>query len=77
LNLITPGIYWHLIHGNTPEELAQDEEGLRIMEVQGRNMAWLIKTLEAAGKKSPCRLRLSPGNGRTSSASRLIRQNLL
>ena len=48
--VITPGIYWEVIHGNTPEELAQDREGLQIMEVQGRNMAWLLKTL-AAGKK--------------------------
>jgi multimeric flavodoxin WrbA len=48
--LITPGVYWDVIHGNTPEELAQDEEGLQILEIQARNMAWLIKTL-AAGKK--------------------------
>ena len=48
--VITPGVYWEVIHGNTPEELAQDTEGLQIMEIQGRNMAWLLKTL-AAGKK--------------------------
>jgi len=48
--VITPGLYWEVIHGNSPEELAQDEEGLQLMEVQGRNMAWLIKAL-AAGKK--------------------------
>jgi len=47
--IITPGVYWDVIHGNTPEELTQDEEGLQIMEIQGRNMAWLLKTL-AAGK---------------------------
>jgi len=48
--VITPGLYWEVIHGNSPEELAKDEEGLQLMEVQGRNMAWLIKTF-AAGKK--------------------------
>ena len=48
--VITPGVYWEVIHGNSPEELSQDEEGLQIMEIQGRNMAWLMKTL-AAGKK--------------------------
>ena len=48
--IITPGVYWDVIHGNTPEEVAQDEEGCQIMEIQGRNMAWLIKAL-AAGKK--------------------------
>jgi multimeric flavodoxin WrbA len=51
--LITPGFYWNVIHGNTPAELAQDEEGLQIMEIQGRNMAWLIKTLEAGKKDVP------------------------
>ncbi|HCC36888.1 MAG TPA: flavodoxin family protein, partial [Treponema sp.] len=48
--LITPGAYWEVIHGNSPQELAGDEEGLSLMRIQGRNMAWLIKTL-AAGKK--------------------------
>jgi multimeric flavodoxin WrbA len=48
--IITPGIYWDIIHGNDAEEVMKDEEGLQIMEVQGRNMAWLIKTL-AAGRK--------------------------
>ena len=48
--IITPGVYWEVIHGNTPQELAGDEEGLQIMEIQGRNMAWLLRAL-AAGKK--------------------------
>ena len=48
--IITPGLYWEVIHGNTAEELAGDEEGCQMMEVQGRNMAWLIKAI-AAGKK--------------------------
>jgi multimeric flavodoxin WrbA len=48
--IITPGVYWGVIHGQTQEELSEDEEGLQIMEIQGRNMAWLLKTLEA-GKK--------------------------
>jgi multimeric flavodoxin WrbA len=51
--LVTPGVYWNVIHGNTPGELARDEEGLQIMEIQGRNMAWLIKTLEAGKKEVP------------------------
>ena len=48
--IITPGVYWEVIHGNTAEELSQDKEGLQVMEIQGRNMAWLLKAL-AAGKK--------------------------
>ena len=48
--IITPGIYWGVIHGTTPEELSEDKEGLQAMEIQGRNMAWLLKTI-AVGKK--------------------------
>ena len=48
--IITPGVYWNVIHGRSPEDFAKDEEGTSIMETQGRNMAWLIKAL-AAGKK--------------------------
>ena len=49
--IITPGIYWEIIHGNSAAEVMEDEEGLQIMEVQGRNMAWLIKTLSAGSKE--------------------------
>ncbi len=43
--------YWNMVHGNTPEEVEQDLEGLQIMQVLGNNMAWLLKCLEA-GKKA-------------------------
>ena len=39
--------YWNMVHGNTPEEVLQDEEGLQIMRVLGRNIAWLLKLKEA------------------------------
>ncbi|MDR1566615.1 MAG: flavodoxin family protein, partial [Treponema sp.] len=48
--VIVPTVYWSVIHGNSAEELGQDLEGLQIMELEGRNMAWLIKAL-ALGKK--------------------------
>jgi multimeric flavodoxin WrbA len=51
--VITPSVYWEVVHGNTPAELAEDREGLQIMRVTGRNMAWLIKTLAAGGKETP------------------------
>jgi multimeric flavodoxin WrbA len=51
--IIAPGIYWDVIHGNNADEVTQDEEGLQIMEVQGRNMAWLIKALSAGKKEVP------------------------
>ena len=50
--IITPGVYWDVIHGNSAEEAVGDEEGLQIMEIQGRNMAWLIKALAAGSKEA-------------------------
>jgi multimeric flavodoxin WrbA len=51
--IITPGVYWEVIHGNSVQEMVQDIEGLQIMEVQGRNMAWLLKSLAAGRKEFP------------------------
>ena len=39
--------YWNMVHGNTPEEVMQDEEGIAIMRTLGHNMAWLIKSIQA------------------------------
>ena len=43
--------YWNMVHGNTPEEVVQDLEGMQIMRTLGKNMAWLLKSIEA-GKKA-------------------------
>jgi multimeric flavodoxin WrbA len=42
--------YWNMVHGNTPDEVKQDAEGLQIMRTLGRNMAFLIKSI-ALGKQ--------------------------
>lgn len=42
--------YWNMVHGNSPEEVRKDEEGMQIMRTLGRNMAWLLKCI-AAGKE--------------------------
>lgn len=39
--------YWNMVHGNTPEEVLQDKEGLQIMRILGKNMSWLLKCIEA------------------------------
>lgn len=39
--------YWNQIHGNTPEEVLQDKEGLQTMRRLAQNMAWLLKCIEA------------------------------
>ena len=43
--------YWNMVHGNTPEEVKQDLEGMQTMRTLGKNMAWLLKSIEA-GKKA-------------------------
>jgi multimeric flavodoxin WrbA len=48
--VIVPSIYWGVIHGNSPEELLEDREGIHIAETTARHMAWLMKAL-ALGKK--------------------------
>lgn len=42
--------YWNSVHGNTPEEVKKDEEGLQTMRTLGRNMAFLVKSI-ALGKE--------------------------
>lgn len=43
--------YWNGVHGNTPEEVVQDLEGMQVMKNLGKNMAWLLKCIEA-GKQA-------------------------
>ena len=45
--------YWNMVHGrvNTPEEVAQDGEGLQTMRTLARNMAWLLRCIEAGRKE--------------------------
>lgn len=38
--------YWNVIHGRTPGEALQDEEGVQIMRVLGKNMAYLLKLIQ-------------------------------
>ena len=38
--------YWPMVHGSKPEDVMKDEEGVHIMHVLGRNMAWLLKCIE-------------------------------
>ncbi len=48
--VIATSQYWNQVHGNRPEEVLQDGEGLQTMRTLGQNMAWLIKCIEV-GKK--------------------------
>ena len=44
--LLPTSNYWNVLHGTQPGEALQDLEGVQIMRVLGRNMAWLMKLVE-------------------------------
>ncbi|MDR3204333.1 MAG: flavodoxin family protein [Deltaproteobacteria bacterium] len=48
---IVSSIYWNMVHGFTPDDVRQDLEGLQIMRVLARNMAWFLKC-KLAGHKA-------------------------
>lgn len=50
---VVPSCYWNSVHGNTPEEVRQDLEGLQVMRALGRNMAWMLKAFAAARERFP------------------------
>ncbi|OCL27541.1 FMN reductase [Orenia metallireducens] len=43
--------YWNVIHGTRPGEALEDEEGVQIMRILGKNMAWLMKLVESGKGK--------------------------
>ncbi|MBC7188607.1 flavodoxin family protein, partial [Candidatus Aerophobetes bacterium] len=38
--------YWNVIYGMNPGEVLKDEEGMQIMRILGKNMAWTLKLVE-------------------------------
>lgn len=42
--------YWTMVHGNNPDEVKKDLEGLQTVRVLARNMAWLLNCIEAGRK---------------------------
>ena len=43
--------YWNMVHGSTPDEVRKDEEGMQIMRILGKNMAYYLKCIEAGKEK--------------------------
>ena len=41
------GSYWPMVHGSNPDQVLQDQEGCAVMRELGRNMAWLLRCIEA------------------------------
>ena len=52
LTLVTSQ-YWNQVHGNTPDEVRRDEEGLQTMRTLADNMAWMLYSIKAAGLPLP------------------------
>lgn len=44
---VVSSTYWNQVHGNTPEQVLEDEEGMQTMRRLAQNMAWLLKCIEA------------------------------
>ena len=44
---LVSGDYWPIIHGNTPAEVEQDLEGIYTLEVMAKDLAWIMKCIEA------------------------------
>ncbi len=49
--------YWNMVHGDCPDEVKKDLEGMLNMRILGRNMAYLLRCLQA-GKASGVQLPL-------------------
>lgn len=48
--------YWPMVHGGNAEQAALDEEGMQIMRNLGRNLAWMLRCIQAgkaAGIEAP------------------------
>ena len=44
---VVSSTYWNMVHGPAPELVKEDLEGLQTMRNLGRNMAWLLRCIEA------------------------------
>ena len=47
---IISSTYWNMAHGNTPEQVLKDEEGMQSMRNIAKNTAWILKCIEAGEK---------------------------
>lgn len=49
---VVSSFYWNMVHGNTPEEVLQDKEGMQCMRQLGRNMAFLLRAISAEKQRN-------------------------
>ena len=49
--MIVPGAtYWNQVHGDTPDEVRQDLEGMQNMRILAGYIAWILKCIDAGRK---------------------------
>ena len=44
---VVSSTYWNMVFGSRAEDVASDKEGMQTMEYLGKNMAWILKCIEA------------------------------
>lgn len=44
---LAASFYWPMVHGHSPEEVLQDEEGCQVAEQLGANLGWLLSCIKA------------------------------
>lgn len=47
---VISGRYWNMVHGQNPEEVRKDKEGVQNMRILAKNFAYFLKCQEAARK---------------------------
>jgi len=51
--VMPPSMYWTVVHGMQPGEVAQDTEGIQTIRGHAQAMSWLLRCLEAARATVP------------------------
>ena len=51
---VVSSTYWNHVYGSQPEEVLEDKEGLMTMYNIGKNMAWMLKCIEAGKNVGVC-----------------------
>ena len=49
---IVTSTYWNEVHGRKAEDVEKDLEGLQTMRNLGKNMAYMLKCIEAGNKQN-------------------------
>lgn len=51
---MAPSQYWPMVHGACPDDVRKDEEGMQVMRLLGRSMAWMLKCFALGREQGIC-----------------------